>query len=570
MENLQQMEINKLDDLKKNLFYKKYLFRVSYRSFEKYFTNIFNKKEINLLNIFTEIAEDSNKYITYNGLFKAYLKYKEKSNINEDLNNFFDILFHKDISGNPKVKNNINIYKNFSQIEIRFSYVNNPIVDSIIKNINKIEIMILKEDSKIIKGIIIELDEMNNNELFPKKLKYNISIERKNNLYSNNIISPRNAKNCIKIDINNEISTQIFGKNNEIKNPISFLGFKFNSDKLKYIYLSNGEQCSLEEFCKKFSFFKNKSQKDKEENYFINYEKKFEVKKNELNINNSKNDEMLENNHLKNENEIKKEIDTIRNEYKGEINKETKPKIFLRKNNFEDLKGKLSKNIYNDFYNEYHYNSIIPYKILNEIIPEQISERGANSKEEEIKPKIKVAKLNGKEIKVINNFDSDSDKLNINSNHIEQETAINSDASELWQDIGYNLDEIIENNSERQIKKNNSNITNKTPEEKWKYLNKRIKRKFGINLFQTIRRIILAMNAMNKDNFEQYDLKRKIKIYEIINDEDNEKTINIISKFRDMDNNNKKDELIIQKDKKPIEEKNDITNTRVFKMIVEE
>ena len=425
MEYLQQMEINKLDDLKKNLFYKKYLFRVSYRSFEKYFTNIFNKKEINLLNIFTEIAEDSNKYITYNGLFKAYLKYKEKSNINEDLNNFFDILFHKDISGNPKVKNNINIYKNFSQIEIRFSYVNNPIVDSIIKNINKIEIMILKEDSKIIKGIIIELDEMNNNELFPKKLNYNISIERKNNLYSNNIISPRNDKNCIKIDINNEISTQIFGKKNEIKNPISFLGFKFNSDKLKYIYLSNGEQCSLEEFCKKFSFFKNKSQKDKEENYFINYEKKFEVKKNELNINNSKNDEMLENNHLKNENEIKKEIDTIRNEYKGEINKETKPKIFLRKNNFEDLKGKLSKNIYNDFYNEYHYNSIIPYKILNEIIPEQISERVANSKEEEIKPKIKVAKLNGKEIKVINNFDSDSDKLNINSNHIEQETAIN-------------------------------------------------------------------------------------------------------------------------------------------------
>ena len=425
MENLQQMEINKLNDLKKNLFYKKYLFRVSYRSFEKYFTNIFNMKEINLLNIFTEIAEDSNKYITYNGLFKAYLKYKEKTNINEDLNNFFDILFNKDSYGNPKVKNNTNIYKNFSQIKIRFPHVNSPIVDNIIKNTNKIEIMILKDDSKIIKGIIIELDEMNNNELFPKKLNYNISIERKNNLYSNNIISPRNDKNCIKIDINNEISTQIFGKNNEIKNPISFLGFKFNSDKLKYIYLSNGEQCSLEEFCKKFSFFKNKSQKDKEENYFINYEKKFEVKKNELNINNSKNDEMLENNHLKNENEIKKEIDTIRNEYKGEINKETKPKIFLRKNNFEDLKGKLSKNIYNDFYNEYHYNSIIPSKILNEIIPEQISERGANSKEEEIKPKIKVTKLNGKEIKVINNFDSDSDKLNINSNHIEQETAIN-------------------------------------------------------------------------------------------------------------------------------------------------
>ena len=159
-----------MNDLKKNLFYKKYLFHVSYRSFEKYFTNIFNKKEINLLNIFTEIAEDSNKYITYNGLFKAYLKYKEKSNINEDLNNFFDILFHKDISGNPKVKNNINIYKNFSQIKIRFPHVNSPIVDNIIKNTNKIEIMILKEDSKIIKGIIIELDEMNNNELFPKKL----------------------------------------------------------------------------------------------------------------------------------------------------------------------------------------------------------------------------------------------------------------------------------------------------------------------------------------------------------------------------------------------------------------
>ena len=76
MKDAKQKEINKLNNLQESLFYPQYLFHVSFRTFEKYFKALFNKTKLNLFNIFSEIAEEPKKYITYNGLFKAYLKYK--------------------------------------------------------------------------------------------------------------------------------------------------------------------------------------------------------------------------------------------------------------------------------------------------------------------------------------------------------------------------------------------------------------------------------------------------------------------------------------------------------------
>ena len=152
MEVSQQKEIDKLNKLKEELFYPKFLFRVSYRSFEEYFNNIFKKANIDSLNIFTAIAECSKKYIT---LF------------NEDL-------IKENFSMETK-----EVYPNdFSQIKITFYDSNNPILDQIIKNIGKIEIMKLKDQSKVIKGIIIQTDKIIKHEFYPKKLKYNITLEK--------------------------------------------------------------------------------------------------------------------------------------------------------------------------------------------------------------------------------------------------------------------------------------------------------------------------------------------------------------------------------------------------------
>ena len=178
MEVSKQKEIDKLNKLKEELFYPKFLFRVSYRSFDDYFKNIFKKANINSLNIFKQIAEGTKKYITYNEFYKAYLKYKEnktKKEFNQDLLLFFDTLLNEDlIKENSSMETKEECPNDFSQIKITFYDANNPILDQIIKNMGKIEIMKLKDKTKIIKGIIIQSDKIIKHEFYPKKLKYSI------------------------------------------------------------------------------------------------------------------------------------------------------------------------------------------------------------------------------------------------------------------------------------------------------------------------------------------------------------------------------------------------------------
>ena len=74
-----------------------------------------------------------------------------------------------------------------------------------------------------------------------------------------------------------------------INNSISILGFKFSSDKLKYIYLPSGERCSFEGFCKKFSFFHiGKNEKENNNKNLINKNnKEVAIKEKENKIANS-------------------------------------------------------------------------------------------------------------------------------------------------------------------------------------------------------------------------------------------------------------------------------------------
>ena len=241
MEVSKQKEIDKLNKLKEELFYPKFLFRVSYRSFDDYFKNIFKKANINSLNIFKQIAEGTKKYITYNEFYKAYLKYKEnksKKIFNQDLLLFFDTLLNEDlIKENSSMETKEECPNDFSQIKITFYDANNPILDQIIKNMGKIEIMKLKDKTKIIKGIIIQSDKIIKHEFYPKKLKYSITLEKKQNFDNNEQFSSINYENnsrSIKMAINKEMAAEIFGNKNENNNSISILGFKFSSDKLKY------------------------------------------------------------------------------------------------------------------------------------------------------------------------------------------------------------------------------------------------------------------------------------------------------------------------------------------------
>ena len=214
-------------------------------------------------------------------------------------------------------------------------------------------------------------------------------------------------------------------------------------------------------------------------------------------------------------------------------------KFVLSKNNFKDLKEKLAKNIYKQFFNKYKHNSLIPIKILNEVVPYQIDEREINEKEEEMIEKNKYIKINGKSIQINNKYETDEDK-DKESNHIIkedlQENIINSDANEFWKDLGYDFFELLGMNKEYNIINNNKIKNKNTPEQNWKKLSSHLKRKFGINLFQTIGNILKVKNVISKDNLDEIDLKEKIKYYKILTCEYNEKIIKFLSKNDDNEN----------------------------------
>ena len=292
-------------------------------------------------------------------------------------------------------------------------------------------------------------------------------------------------------------------------------------------------------------FIKNGAVGDKKIIYKDLTKKEYKNEENNSELNNSK-----ELNHPLNQNENEKyQQDIYLNEEnsqsgnKSEINTETKPLNFLKYKNFKDLKEKLAKSIYKQFYKQYNYNSEIPFNILNKVVPDEISEREANIKEEEMIEKIKFIKINGETVKISNKYESDDDKDNEN-NHIEKEdinqNLINSDANELWKDIGYDFFEMLGLDKKYHKMKKDYLKNKNTPEENWTNMSKRLERKYGINLFQTIKSIIIAVNAINKKNIDDIALKDKIKYYKLLTNKGNEKIIKFLSKNDKEENDNEK------------------------------
>ena len=386
------------------------------------------------------------------------------------------------------------------------------------------------------------------------------------------------------MNLNKDMAKQIFDKNNN-NNIISFLGFKHISDNLKYIYLPNGERCLFEKFCNKYSFFKINADENNKTDQYISFNKlennpnfthnsnekiikKIEVTESELRKNNSQT-EMLEINSPKIGEDNLKEIENSKNEFESESNKKILPNFFFKNIYYKYLKEQLTNIIYQDFYKDYHYNSAIPTKILNKLIPDQVNERENKTKIEETKQKIKIIKLNGKEVKII---EKNEPNENVNNNQSENsqnntnKTIINSDANELWKDLGYDSIKALINNKKNQLQNDKPKKRKNNSEENWWYLTDRLKRKFGINLFKTVRRLILALNSVQKENFEQYDLKQKIKIYETLTNKNNERIIKFLSKIQEKKNKINNTDLIIEKVEKAINKKKGIKRLPKIKL----
>ena len=205
--------------------------------------------------------------------------------------------------------------------------------------------------------------------------------------------------------------------------------------------------------------------------------------------------------------------------FNWEIDKDTKPRIMLSKMNLRFLKETLASKIYEDFLKELkarEIGSLIPFNILNEVVPNEIDER-----EETVKRKISEIK---KDIELNNVILKDNKEMEIIQIKDDKDNncLINSDAEQLSQDIGYNLEQF------KKIIENNRNYKD-TPEKRWQYLSKRLGLRKIAKLLHAIRSVIVAMKAVYEENVT---LKDKIKYYQILTDKDNEIFINFITQKR--------------------------------------
>ena len=118
------------------------------------------------------------------------------------------------------------------------------------------QIQVLSDIHDKIRGIILEYDDINKFELYPKDIKKKLLKGLEINL---DIINPeyyKEDKKRFNKDFNfslyRDSITHIFGTLDQTKNIITFLGFKCVSGKLMYIGIPEGESFLFGKFGKKF------------------------------------------------------------------------------------------------------------------------------------------------------------------------------------------------------------------------------------------------------------------------------------------------------------------------------
>ena len=243
------------------------------------------------------------------------------------------------------------------------------------------------------------------------------------------------------------------------------------------------------------------------------------------------------------------------NNQENEINSKIIRKSKIKGINFENLMNELSNEIHNQIMNELFPKennnennfSLIPFHILNEVIPIELDEREKKLINEKIERERKIMQ-NEKRIQ-----DNKLSINNINEKDIsEEENKIiseESDAAHFWTEINNKLYNKWKEISSVEAKE-------KKIQNNWKYFSSRLKMRDAKFLFCTIGKIIKIMIKLfnNPNTKEKIPLYDKIKYYQFLSDKANEKIIKFLTK--NVDNEDEK------KDKKDNNDNLDVSSLK--------
>ena len=321
MVKLENDESIKLKTLCEFLFSSRHNFWASFEKFEKCFQPLFNHiNNINLYNVFISIVGNNKKYIIYPRFVGAYLKYKNgEFHKDSDAFIFFDKLLNKILkSVNDCIGQHEDYSKNQNIISLsskragmtKISEMSEEISESFM---SKIQVINDKDDK--IRGIILEFDDTNKSELYPKKYKNNMYLGLEINLglinKKNLVINKKFNNDDINMSLYRDGITHIFGTVDKYTHTINFLGFKCISGKMRFFGIPDGEPFLFGEFGKKFDNLRLEINKEEgitlfEPGFIENKSVNYLLKNYDNNVDLDKiNDNLFEENILKNLDENK-------------------------------------------------------------------------------------------------------------------------------------------------------------------------------------------------------------------------------------------------------------------------
>jgi hypothetical protein len=155
--SINEKELTNIKTVCEYLFFDQFKDTSSFQGFERAFSCLFPKTEIELDKVFKEICGEKKKYITFQRFVRTYIKYKKKEEISEDTIKFFDELFTNILKDDgEKLGNDIEKCLKFTTA----TYKNRESISKII---------VLTTEKEKIRGINIQYEDVITCKMYPKK-----------------------------------------------------------------------------------------------------------------------------------------------------------------------------------------------------------------------------------------------------------------------------------------------------------------------------------------------------------------------------------------------------------------
>ena len=243
--SLTEKELRNIKTICEYLFFDQFKDSASYQGFERAFSSLLPKKEIQLDIVFKEICGEKKKYINYQRFIKTYIKYKKNENLKEDTKIFFNEIF------NNILKSPGDFIGNDMEKSLKFTtatYKNR-------ENLSKISV--LTNSKEKIFGINIEYEDVLTCKMFPRKLanELEVKLEMLFGLLDEEEMKKNKLANILKLKEKSyrDSITHIFGT---FTKKITFLGFKCRSGKTEFIGKPKGEGFLFGNFGEQFHYLK--------------------------------------------------------------------------------------------------------------------------------------------------------------------------------------------------------------------------------------------------------------------------------------------------------------------------